>query len=58
MALEELDAALDAPEPALSPTETVERAERWRLRSDLRRYLERPAAPADMEELPRRAVVQ
>ncbi|HEX4035702.1 MAG TPA: PD-(D/E)XK nuclease family protein [Solirubrobacteraceae bacterium] len=43
LALEELDAALDAPAPALSPAEAVERSERWRLRSDLRRYLEHAA---------------
>ncbi|HLW96156.1 MAG TPA: PD-(D/E)XK nuclease family protein [Solirubrobacteraceae bacterium] len=50
VALEELDAALDAPAPALSPSETVERAERWRLRSDLRRYLEHAARSASTHE--------
>ncbi|HEY7968165.1 MAG TPA: PD-(D/E)XK nuclease family protein [Solirubrobacteraceae bacterium] len=38
-ALAELDAALAEPAPPLSPRATVDRAERVRLRSDLRRYL-------------------
>ena len=50
LALEALDAALAAPRRPLSPSEAVERAERWRLRSDLRRYLEHAAGSASTHE--------
>jgi ATP-dependent helicase/DNAse subunit B len=50
VALAELDAALDLPAPALSPIEPVERSERRRLRSDLRRYLEHAAGSASTHE--------
>ena len=49
-ALEELDGALAEPGRALSPNAALDRAERRRLRSDLRRYLEFLAAAPSSHE--------